>query len=179
MTVLRDESETLYEAMDRHFFGKFRGVVTANDDPTRRGRVQVRVPTVMGDERLWALPCVPYAGDGVGLFALPPVGTSVWVEFEGGDPTYPIWAGCFWSDGQIASANAGPDVKFWKTDQVTLRIDDAEGSIVIETAGGARITIGPTGIEAVGVVVKHTANGATTKLDAAGFDVNNGAFSVI
>lgn len=175
----RDDSELMFEAMGRTFFGKYRGLVTSNEDPTGRGRLQVTVPTVMGDERLWALPCAPYAGDQVGFFALPPNGTSVWVEFEGGDPTYPIWVGCFWGDGQIPSGDAVPGVKFWKTDQVTLRIDDTEGSIVIETAGGARITVGPTGVEIEGAEVKQSANGMVTKLDAAGFDVNNGAFSVM
>lgn len=175
----RDDADAMFDEMGRHFFGKYRGVVTDNNDSTARGRLQVTVPTVMGDERLWALPCAPYAGDGVGFFALPPVGTSVWVEFEGGDPTYPIWVGCFWSDGQIPSGDAVPGVKFWKTDQATVRIDDDAGSLVIEMAGGAKITVGPTNVEIDGVEVKQTANGMTTKLDTAGFDVNNGAFSVI
>ncbi len=174
----RDDSEAMVEAMGRLFFGKYRGLVTSNEDPTGRGRLQITVPTVMGNERLWALPCAPYAGDGVGFFALPPVDTSVWIEFEAGDPTYPIWVGCFWGDGQIPRGDSAPEVKFWKTDQVTLRIDDAEGSLVIETAGGTKITVGQTGVEIEGAEVKQTANGMQTKLDASGFDVNNGAFSV-
>jgi hypothetical protein len=114
----------------------------------------------------------------VGFFALPPVGASIWVEFEGGDPTYPIWVGCFWGDGGIPSGDAGPAIKFWRTDQVTVRIDDDEGTLLIETAGGARITVGPTAVVVEGGEVKQVASGMTTKLDAAGFDVNNGAFSV-
>ena len=39
----------------------------------------------------WAMPCAPYAGQQVGFFAVPPIGANVWVEFEGGDPDYPIW----------------------------------------------------------------------------------------
>ena len=45
----------------------------------------------------WALPCVPLAGPTMGTsFVPPPVGSSVWVEFEQGDPETPIWVGCFW-----------------------------------------------------------------------------------
>ena len=52
------------------------------------------------------MPCAPFAGSGVGFFALPPVGANVWVEFEGGDPDYPIWSGCFWGAGEVP-AHAG------------------------------------------------------------------------
>jgi len=31
----------------------------------------------------------------MGLFALPSVGAGVWIEFEHGDPDYPIWSGCW------------------------------------------------------------------------------------
>ena len=66
-----------------------------------RGRVQVSVPEVFNDGRLaWAEPCVPYAGNQVGHFALPPVGASAWVQFERGDPDYPVIAGCQWQAGE-------------------------------------------------------------------------------
>ena len=79
------------------FFGKYRGKVENNIDPMMLGRVQVSVPAVLGSGQLsWAMPCAPFAGPGVGLFTVPPVGANVWVEFEAGDPDYPIWSGCFW-----------------------------------------------------------------------------------
>src|SRR6185436_4797932 len=80
--------------MSTQFFGKFRGVVTDNKDPKQIGRVRARVPDVMGDkESGWALPCFPFGGSGMGFIALPSVGAGVWIEFEHGDPDYPIWAG--------------------------------------------------------------------------------------
>ena len=76
------------------FYGKYRGEVVNPLDPSGLGRVQVSVPDVMGDGRMaWAMPCLPGAGPGVGFFAIPPVGAKVWVEFERGDPDYPIWSG--------------------------------------------------------------------------------------
>lgn len=84
----------------KRYYGKYRGKVENNIDPMQLGRIQVSAPAVLGDGTLsWAMPCTPYAGSGVGFFAIPPVGANVWVEFEGGDPDYPIWAGCFWGTG--------------------------------------------------------------------------------
>ena len=114
-------------------YGKYRGQVADNVDAAERGRVQVSVPALLGDQLVWAMPCVPYAGNGVGLFALPPVGAGVWVEFEGGDLDYPIWTGCFWADGEISPAtDAAPEVKFWNTDAVSVRIDDAAGAVAVK-----------------------------------------------
>lgn len=53
------------------FFGKYRGKVENNLDPLQQGRVQVSVPAVLGEGRAsWAMPCVPFAGNGVGLFLI-------------------------------------------------------------------------------------------------------------
>ena len=68
------------------FYGKYRGTVVDNSDPNGIGRVKACVPDIFGDEDSgWALPSLPYAGDGVGLFLIPPVDAWVWIEFEGGE----------------------------------------------------------------------------------------------
>lgn len=175
----RTLGDDLTHAMAARHYGKYRGRVEDNGDALRRGRLQVRVPALLGDQAVWALPCVPYAGDGVGFFALPPVGAGVWVEFEGGDLDYPIWSGCFWADGEIATADATPTVKFWKTDGLTVRIDDSAGEIVIETQGGAKLTMTATEVKAEAMTVTQKAAGNQTTVSATGFDVNNGAFTVI
>ena len=125
---------------DRHYgkrhYGKYRGKVAGNIDPLQLGRIQVACPAVLGDGRLaWALPCTPYAGPGVGFFAVPPEGADVWVEFEGGDPDYPIWAGCFWSAGQVPAQPALASTKMLKTDGLTLKVDDLPG------AGGVTLEV--------------------------------------
>jgi Type VI secretion system/phage-baseplate injector OB domain len=90
------------------FFGKFRGTVTDNQDPDGRGRIQALVPALTGREATgWALPCVP-----AGFFALP--------EFEQGDPSLPVWTGCWWADA---------------------------GSITLRTEGGQTIAITGTDVE--------------------------------
>ena len=95
--------------MERSFFGKYRGLVKDNNDPTGRGRLKVIVPAVLGDVQVWALPCTPYAGDNMGLYAMPEPGSGVWVEFEAGDTSYPIWVGCYWADGQAPKNERGDD----------------------------------------------------------------------
>jgi uncharacterized protein involved in type VI secretion and phage assembly len=172
------ETERMFHAIGGRFFGKYRGIVIGNVDPTSRGRLQVQVPAVMGEETVWAAPCVPYAGDGVGFFALPPVNAGVWVEFEAGDPSYPIWSGCFWADGQIAAADALPTIKFFKTDSFTIRIDDALGEMVIESKTGSRITLNATDLKLEALQVSQVAQTAKTTLTPASFDVNNGALAV-
>lgn len=133
-----------------NFYGKYRGKVEDNDDPKKKGRILVSVSAVLGSNgRSWAMPCVPYAGRGVGLFAIPPKGTNVWVEFEGGDPDYPIWTGCFWGDGELPSTAKAPDVKVLKTEECSITLDDSSGKakIAIETKAGMKIIIASNGIE--------------------------------
>lgn len=82
------------------YFGKFRGVVQNNLDPEGRGRLQVSIPDVLDpNQSPWAEACVPFLGSSgasSGFYALPPIGTNVWIEFEQGNPDYPIWVGCQW-----------------------------------------------------------------------------------
>ncbi|MGB3612424.1 MAG: phage baseplate assembly protein V [Elainellaceae cyanobacterium] len=110
------------------FFGKYRGKVTANKDPLNLGRIQVSVAAVFGEGRAsWAMPCTPYAGQDIGLFMVPPIATNVWVEFEGGDPDYPIWSGCFWGKDELPqnARVAEPDkVQVFRTEGITLTLSN-------------------------------------------------------
>jgi hypothetical protein len=140
---MRDHDLTalILDHLRSRFYGKFRGLVKDNQDPTSRGRLKVEVKSVCGDDAVWAMPCVPYAGDGVGFVALPEPETGVWVEFEGGDPSYPIWVGFFWGDDE-APEKADAKVKIWKTERATVRLDDDEDTILVETSSDARIELG-------------------------------------
>ena len=159
----------------KQFFGKYRGKVTKNVDLKRMGRVQVSVPTVLGQgANSWAMPNAPYAGPGVGFFAIPPVGASVWVEFEGGDPDYPIWAGCFWGAGEAPEQPTTDVKKIFKTEEITIEITDAPGagSIVIKTKTGKKIEIKPDQI-----VIDNGQN-AIIKLKGPTVSVNGTALEV-
>ena len=162
------------------FYGKYRGKVENNIDPMQLGRIQVSVPSVLGESTLgWAMPCVPFAGSGVGLFLVPPTGSNVWVEFEGGDPDYPIWSGCFWGIGDVPASPAIAQMKVLKTDGVTITASDLPG------AGGLKVEVKPPVVatplslvfDASGIELKN--GSASVKLTPATVSVNNGALQVM
>ena len=82
----------------KHNYGKYRGYVVNNSDPEQRGRIPAIVPDGHTTPTSWAMPCLPMAGIGQGVYMVPPVGAAVWIESERGDPDYPIWVGGFWNE---------------------------------------------------------------------------------
>lgn len=162
------------------FYGKYRGVVTDIKDPLMTGRVKATVKDVLGDsESGWAMPCAPFGGSQTGFFALPTVGAGVWVEFEHGDPDYPIWSGCWWgSVSEIPSLLIAPPYK--KVMVVTegghsITLDDTPGvgGITLKTSGGQKLVLSSQGIEI------DNGMGGTIKLTGPQVSVNSGALDVI
>jgi Type VI secretion system/phage-baseplate injector OB domain len=66
--------------------GAYRGVVVGADDPLGQNRVLVTVPELYGVEQVWAMPSLTHDGG-----ATPGVGDEVWIVFERGDSTEPVW----------------------------------------------------------------------------------------
>lgn len=135
----------ILERMRTRFYGKYRGTVTDIDDSTLR--IKAKVPAVLGDQATgWCMPCVPYAGDSVGFAFLPETGSGVWIEFEGGDVSYPIWVGCYWRSGEIPS-DATPKVKTIVTKAPhKILLDDDGGTITVEDNNQNKITMNSDGI---------------------------------
>ena len=143
-------------------------------------RVRAKVPDVMGDlESGWAMPCVPFGGSGMGFFALPKVGAGVWIEFEHGDPDYPIWSGCwFGSLAEVPPPLLAPPYKkvLIKTEGGhSILLDDTPGigGITLETSGGQKLVMNAMGIEI------DDGQGGAIKLQGPKVSVNNGALEVI
>jgi Type VI secretion system/phage-baseplate injector OB domain len=159
------------------FYGKYRGTVEDNVDPEGRGRVQVSVPAVFGDgRRNWAEPCVAYAGDGVGLFAVPPVKATVWVEFERGDRDYPILAGALWC-GQAPSP--GPAVKVWKTEAVTITLNDDPNSGGLTIEVGPPVANPPMRLAMTSAGIQLSIGSSSVSLTTQSVSVNDGALEVV
>jgi uncharacterized protein involved in type VI secretion and phage assembly len=139
----------LSQQQQRRYYGKFRGIVTDNDDPGKRGRIRAKVPELFGDvETGWALACVAYAPKGHGFLALPETADTVWIEFEGGDPSYPVWSGCWWPETGAPTIDS-PHVKIFETAAGNrIRLDDSEGAerVTIEDKNGSSIVIDQSGI---------------------------------
>ena len=122
----------LLDRIRNRFFGKYRGIVTEVDAATLR--IKAKVPAVLGDAPTgWCDPCVPYAGDGVGFAFIPEANAGVWIEFEGGDVSYPIWSGCYWRHGE-PPPDATPTVKAIVTGKLKIVFDTDAGSITITDA---------------------------------------------
>lgn len=144
---------------DGPHWGKYRGTVITSADMTFSGRLLCEVPAFPGMILNWATPCVPYAGFEQGLFAMPPTGADVWVEFENGDLDYPIWSGCFWGEGEIpVTPELGPLsaalVKVFKTPFCTVQLDDTP------EVGGIKISVGEEAV-AVPITLTMTSEGLT------------------
>ncbi len=167
---------------ENRFVGKYRGLVSDNQDPLQRGRIRAYVPDVFGSQESgWAQPCVPFAGDKMGFFAVPPVQTPVWMEFEGGDPDYPIWVGCRWEDAKDLPAlpgsyksDPGSVVMICTKAGHSLLLDDAQssGGITLKTSGGQKIVINGQGIEI------DNGSGAKIELKNNQVSINGGALEV-
>ena len=166
--------------MSEKYYGKYRGTVTDIQDPLMIGRIQAKVPDVLGDQNSgWAMPCAPFGGSGMGFFALPAVDAGVWIEFEHGDADYPIWSGCwFGSLAEVPPILLAPPYKklMIKTEGGnSILLDDTPGigGITLETSGGQKIKILGTGIEI------DNGMGAAMKLTGPQISMNNGALDVM
>jgi uncharacterized protein involved in type VI secretion and phage assembly len=144
--------------MSGPFYGKYFGIVTDTDDPERRGRIRAHVPDVSKvtgvDECGWARPCVPFAGAGMGFFAVPAVDASVWIEFERGDSEFPIWTGCLWGTAAempsiLAASESPPEKVLLQTrgGAIVILDDSPGGGITLQTATGQKIVMSADGIE--------------------------------
>lgn len=169
--------------MTQTYFGKYRGTVINNVDPMMMGRIQAMVPDVSSVALTsWAMPCFPMAGIQTGSVAVPPIGAGVWVEFERGDPDFPVWTGCFF--GSAAEMPAlhlltppGVSAVTMQTmlqNGVTITdLPGPTGGIVIKTAAGASLIVNDTGIYI------QNGRGASITLVGPTVTVNNGALTVI
>lgn len=139
---------------EQKFFGNYRGVVEADNDPLTSGRVRIRIFGVYDDiltgDLPWAIPSDPLMGgiSGWGGFIVPDVGSHVWVFFEAGDPTQPVYFG-----GAPARPHGPPEAtengtyprnKVFRTKAGhVIEIDDSEGGnrIRVHHSSGTDIAI--------------------------------------
>lgn len=164
--------ERVTEFQRTRHFGKYRGLVTDIDDPNGLGRIQAEVPAVYGDVLSpWAMPCLPFAGDGHGLALTPHVGDGVWIEFEGGDLARPIWSGCWWADGQRPDPSGNLARLLATSSGHQLLLDEDNDEIKLVHPGGAEIVIGSDEITI-------SIGQSTLKLTSSEINLNNGMAKV-
>ncbi len=164
----------LQELIDRvrnRFYGKYRGIVTDVDEST--WRIKASVPNVLpgGSATGWCMPCVPYAGPQVGFCMLPEVGSAVWIEFEGGDPSYPIWVGMYWTSGDLPS-NASGTVKSIITSAGSIAFDNDQSSVTLTDAQNNTVVLDSDG-------VTSTSGSNSVAIGTSSVSVNDGAMEVM
>jgi Type VI secretion system/phage-baseplate injector OB domain len=155
-----DDSGKENEYCGKRYYGKYRGKVIINIDPLHKGRIQALVPSVSQHmPSNWANPCVPYAGFGVGTFFVPPLNANVWIEYEEGNPQYPIWVGGFWDEKDISIVPTPVlipgDFTIRTVSGNTIKLQDGPPplgigpvpSITLETIDQKRVSLGVSGIE--------------------------------
>lgn len=163
-TVIR-----LARYIDEKRFGKFRAVVVDNKDPQKRGRLKLLIPSVLADQESdWALPCLPYGGmDQQGMFFVPEIDSQVWIEFEEGDISRPIWVGTFWQkegDPPEDAAKEEPTTRLFRTKSGhILQFDDEDGEERFRLFHPADAEML---IDKNGTISLTDASGAVLKMDA-------------
>lgn len=117
--------------------GLYRATVINDQDSYHLGQVEITIDSMPNEPAHWAMPCVPYAGANVGLALIPAVGSKVWVGFEGGDVSLPVWLGAFWDSAQLpAPADQNPMAKVLRTAFGALIIDEDAQTLTVETPSG-------------------------------------------
>jgi len=182
-----DPLELIEELLRKRYFGKYRGTVVDNQDTSSLGRIKVSVDGIIDSGGLWAWPCVPYAGPGVGLFCLPPKKALVWVEFEGGDPSFPIWTGCMWANNELPTDATAADSRLLRTEKAQISVDDSSGKVTIKNDSDASITL-DTEVKTEAGNATHTVGSegvvsestpGKVSVGASGVSINDGAFTVM
>lgn len=165
----------------KRYYGKYRGTVLINIDPLQMGRLMVEVPTIGLTPSSWAMPCFPAAGKQMGAYMIPQIGAGVWVEFEMGDPDYPIWSGCWYGSAAevpalaLAGVPADPNIVLQSSLQNTIVISDLPGptgGIMLKSTTGATIIVNDTGIYI------QNGKGAAITLVGPVVDINSGALTI-
>jgi hypothetical protein len=164
------------------YYGKHRATVVQNVDPQQMGRIQAMVPDISGFiPSTWAMPCVPVAGKASGTFVVPEIGAGVWIEFEQGDPDFPIWTGGYWGSAAevpplaLAGNPVSPSIVLASALQNVFAISDLPGptgGLMLKSTTGAMIVVND-----IGITISN-GKGASIVLTGPTVTINNGALVV-
>ena len=162
--------QDLLEGVRGPLWGKYRGTVAEVDAATMRLKAKIPGALPGGATSGWCDPCVPFAGKNVGVLMLPEPGTGVWIEFERGEASRPIWVGCFWNQGEVP-ASASATVKSIVTTAGSLDFDDGAASVTLQDSQQDKLVLESGS-------AKINAGSGSVEIGASGVNINNGALEV-
>lgn len=143
------------EKVFKRYYGIYRAQVTDNMDKDEAGKIEVIVPSLFGATNklpAWAIPKDFRASSkGKGEFYPPDIDDFVYVEFESGDPRFPVYSGGWHATGEVdtdfAYTEGKPTIRGIKTAYGhTVRYDETEGKekIIINTKAGHYLILDDT-----------------------------------
>jgi uncharacterized protein involved in type VI secretion and phage assembly len=196
----------LHQQASTRFYGKYRGKVANAEDPEQLGRIQALVPEIYGEVTSpWAMPAAPFAGKQHGFVFIPEIEDGVWIEFEAGDISHPIWTGGWWGDGELPAPGApqtraivttaghkfvldddAKEIQLLHASGAELKMTDSDISLTVgqsefkmTSAGEITLKAGTTEIKLSLTELSLQSGIGKVKLSASGTDVNNGAIKAV
>jgi hypothetical protein len=157
-TEFEDQLVELSEWRNEHYYGIYRGTVESVEEGDNLGIISVKIPDVFGPDHTLSRvrPCSPFAGDKHGFVAIPEPGDGVWIQFEAGKTSLPVWVGFWWASGEIPEPKGKLVRSFITTKGHKFVLDDDADEVTLLHSGGAEmkmtgsdvtITIGNASIE--------------------------------
>ena len=169
----------LLKKSEGQLFGKYRGRVVENQDPEKRGRLKLEVPSVFGTTVTdWVIGAFPFGGSASeAMVFVPAVGAQVLVEFIEGDKSSPVWTATYYPSNGTTDNNGVPPETF-DLDQGSLHLIRTESGIEVRLEddragaddGNNQIVIlhpkgGEIRIDADGILSMKDGEGAEAVLD--------------
>lgn len=128
------------EAFGR-YYSRYRAIVVDNEDPLSMNRLKVAIPDVHGGIIDWAMP-VNQAGsmDSGFKYITPKIKDIVWISFECGNPSKPLWEYCGWGLEECPEELAKPNAIGIVTPSGNrVLLDDDSGQLTIYVKGDVMV----------------------------------------
>jgi hypothetical protein len=187
-TEFEDRLVELSEWRNEHYYGLYRATVESVEEDDNLGIISVKIPDVFGPDHTVSRvrPCAPFAGDKHGFVAIPEPGDGVWIQFEAGNTSLPVWIGFWWASGEIPEPKGKLVRSFITTRGHKFVLDDDQDEVTLLHSGGAevkmtgsdvKITIGDASIAMTSSDIK-LAVGSTASLKITSSEITIEASSV-
>lgn len=124
------------EAFGR-YYSRYRGIVVDNNDPYSMNRLKVAIPDIHGGIILWAEPVGQQGSVDSGFkYLTPKIKDLVWVSFECGNPSKPLWEYLGWGLDEIPKELAKPNSLGLVTPNGNkVLLDEDDGQLIISVNG--------------------------------------------